>query len=179
MNKYVLKNFKMDESDVYLQHQQITACFSGSEHVRYRKDGNTVTVYSTNHPTGNVTCKMSTVPTYVAGTVGEFKVRLNMEKRKFVKGGDGPREAVRDLPSILKKLNEIAGRSGFVVKDFQEVSEPYILKGTQSGNKIAFNTVDFVGVLEVTDQESFKNSLDNGIGSGKAFGLGLLIFTVR
>ena len=34
--------------------------------------------------------------------------------------------------------------------------------------------VRFDGVLEVTDPVSFAATLDSGIGSGKAFGFGLL-----
>lgn len=178
MNKYVIKNMKLDESDIYRQHQQVTACFSKSEHVRFRTDGNTVTVYSAQHPTGTVTCNMSVLPSYPEGTQGAFKLRMNIEKRKFVKGGAGRREGIRDLSGILQKFSEVAARSGFSVKEMKEVSEPYIIKGVQQENTIAFNVVDFNGILEVTDQGTFKNALDNGIGSGKAFGLGLLLLSV-
>lgn len=39
---------------------------------------------------------------------------------------------------------------------------------------VVFDGVTFDGVLEVTDAEAFRNSLVNGIGTGKAYGFGLL-----
>lgn len=41
--------------------------------------------------------------------------------------------------------------------------------------KICFSTLDFKGVLEVTDEERFRQALQEGIGSSKAFGCGLLL----
>lgn len=35
-------------------------------------------------------------------------------------------------------------------------------------------SVTFEGLLEVTDEELFKNMLINGIGRGKAYGMGLM-----
>ncbi|MCW5968617.1 MAG: type I-E CRISPR-associated protein Cas6/Cse3/CasE [Blastocatellales bacterium] len=40
--------------------------------------------------------------------------------------------------------------------------------------RLTFGTVQFEGVLEVTDAEKFKQTLASGIGSGKAYGFGLL-----
>ena len=40
--------------------------------------------------------------------------------------------------------------------------------------KLTFGSVQFEGVLEVTNRESFMQALEQGIGSGKAFGFGLL-----
>ena len=40
---------------------------------------------------------------------------------------------------------------------------------------IQFSTVDFEGILTVTDPEQFKSALFSGIGKAKAFGCGLLL----
>ena len=40
--------------------------------------------------------------------------------------------------------------------------------------KITFGSVVFEGVLQVTDSDAFKNVLSRGIGTGKAYGFGLL-----
>ena len=42
------------------------------------------------------------------------------------------------------------------------------------GTSITHAAVRFDGVLVVTDRAAFKTTVANGIGSGKAFGLGLL-----
>jgi len=41
-------------------------------------------------------------------------------------------------------------------------------------NRLVFGAVLFEGVLEVTDAERFREALRDGIGSGKAYGFGLL-----
>jgi len=41
--------------------------------------------------------------------------------------------------------------------------------------KIILNTVDFEGTLRITDLDQFFQTLQKGIGPGKAFGLGLLL----
>lgn len=43
-----------------------------------------------------------------------------------------------------------------------------------SKEKLTFGSVLFEGELEVIDPTSFKKGLENGIGSGKAYGFGLL-----
>ena len=40
---------------------------------------------------------------------------------------------------------------------------------------IEYSTLDFAGILEVTDPERFQNTLFNGIGPAKGFGCGLLL----
>lgn len=44
----------------------------------------------------------------------------------------------------------------------------------RSDSPMKFGSVLFEGELEITNDESFKEALRNGIGSGKAFGFGLL-----
>ena len=46
--------------------------------------------------------------------------------------------------------------------------------GRRDGQRLSFGSVVFDGRLEVTDADSFREVLANGIGSGKAFGFGLL-----
>jgi len=40
--------------------------------------------------------------------------------------------------------------------------------------KVTLGSVVFEGVLQVTDSDAFKNALERGIGTGKAYGFGLL-----
>jgi CRISPR system Cascade subunit CasE len=41
-------------------------------------------------------------------------------------------------------------------------------------HRLSFGSVLFEGVLEITDAERFQKTLEAGIGSGKAYGFGLL-----
>ena len=48
--------------------------------------------------------------------------------------------------------------------------------GRKKGNKeIRYNTMDFRGILTVTDSEHFSNTLMQGLGKAKAFGCGLML----
>lgn len=43
-----------------------------------------------------------------------------------------------------------------------------------SASKITFASVLFEGLLRVTNPDAFRSALEMGIGSGKAYGFGLL-----
>ena len=45
---------------------------------------------------------------------------------------------------------------------------------SSAGHRLTFASVLFEGVLEVTDAERFRQALEQGIGSAKAYGFGLL-----
>jgi CRISPR system Cascade subunit CasE len=61
----------------------------------------------------------------------------------------------------------------------QEISKFQITQKTEkeTGKKhdIKLHTVHFTGILRVTNAEQFKQAYVNGIGSGKAFGCGMLL----
>jgi len=55
------------------------------------------------------------------------------------------------------------------------ISREQMLRGKpHSGNAIRIFSVLYDGILSVTEPDSFKHALQNGIGHGKAMGLGLL-----
>lgn len=61
----------------------------------------------------------------------------------------------------------------------QEISKFQITQKTEkeTGKKhdIKLHTITFTGILRVTNAEAFKQAYTNGIGSGKAFGCGMLL----
>ncbi len=52
-------------------------------------------------------------------------------------------------------------------------SEKYKIKKHKNGSEFFLFGITFEGVLKVTDTEYFKRTISNGIGKGKAFGMGL------
>ena len=48
-------------------------------------------------------------------------------------------------------------------------------KAKNKSDKSGFSSVDFIGELEITDVEKFKNALFEGIGRAKGYGCGLLL----
>ncbi len=59
---------------------------------------------------------------------------------------------------------------GFAVTEAQW----YRFRKGASGNRVTFLAVTYDGVLEVRDPECFREALCRGIGSGKAYGAGLM-----
>lgn len=69
-----------------------------------------------------------------------------------------------------------AERHGFrLVNAVAEVYEQHRLSRNKGEKPIQFSSVDFRGVLEVTDAGPFRQALFGGIGPAKAFGCGLLL----
>lgn len=58
--------------------------------------------------------------------------------------------------------------------DFDVVYSRWYNFGKADGNKVRILSVTFEGILQVTDVEQFKFALIDGIGRGKAYGMGLL-----
>lgn len=79
----------------------------------------------------------------------------------------------------LKRKGENAGfrlaetRIKEAVKNAVVNSSPKMI-GWREGKKMTFGAVLFEGVLIVTDTEKFRETLQIGIGTGKAYGFGLL-----
>ena len=90
------------------------------------------------------------------------------------------RPAMADLirESGAKWLHGRAEECGFVFEDGAIITERYEQYQTyKQGNKgtIRYSTLDFSGILRVTEADKFTRTLLNGIGPAKAFGCGLLL----
>lgn len=71
-----------------------------------------------------------------------------------------------------KKWFEIEGRAnGFEVVDMKTIDDGYV---TCSEKKIKYVSVIFEGVLKITNEPKFRKVLNNGLGRGREYGLGLL-----
>lgn len=75
-----------------------------------------------------------------------------------------------------KWLVEKSEKNGFsVTENSFDVVESRWARFYKKGSKaISLLSVTYEGILEVTDADIFKNALINGIGRGKAYGMGLL-----
>jgi len=174
MNKFVINIPNIDREDIYRQHQQIYALFSNEKSCpKFRVDGSTITVLAETTPTASISCKMSKVKEYSKDELLTFQWRGTVTKRQFVKNGKGPTKPILDYPGILAWAQRVSANNGFTITDLQEVSNPYPRYSYKNGNKIPHNTVDFKGVLKVSDAKAFNEAAKNGAGHTK-FGAGLL-----
>lgn len=149
----------------------------------------------------NLACKQ-TSENYAAVENGMrllFRLRANPTKRV---GKSDERADARFKPSDEKKIRRrvelhtdeekiswLARKgadAGFRLAGAQVKDEVANVASTQEGKisfgktraadarRLTFGSVVFEGVLEVTDAEQFRKALVKGIGSGKAYGFGLL-----
>ena len=66
--------------------------------------------------------------------------------------------------------NSIGGTRACIIRDEKEM----LARKPKGAHPLTFRSVLFEGTLTVTDPEKFRQTLVAGIGSGKAFGFGLL-----
>ncbi|MDD5190307.1 MAG: type I-E CRISPR-associated protein Cas6/Cse3/CasE [Dehalococcoidales bacterium] len=121
-------------------------------------------------------CKVYS-PVIQTGQILLFRVRANPTIKKKLDGKEnGYRLGLLREEDQLKWLNRKAEESGFAVMTCRAVSEGMSDddKRNDELDKMRHFAVRFEGMLKITDQEIFTNTIENGIGSAKGFGFGLL-----
>lgn len=75
-----------------------------------------------------------------------------------------------------KWLTEKSSKNGFLLSEdsFNVVQSKWLRFYKKESRPVSLLSVTYEGILEVTDEELFRNALINGIGRGKAYGMGLL-----
>ena len=113
-----------------------------------------------------------------------FSLRANPTKKLTPKGADGKRHgqgkrvAVRDFAELASWMDRKSKAAGLAIEPGTlRIAERGLYHFTKEKERRlgTLNIVDFDGVLRVTDRAAFKAAFQNGIGSAKAFGCGLII----
>jgi CRISPR system Cascade subunit CasE len=87
----------------------------------------------------------------------------------------GKRLGIAREPGQLAWLGRQGARHGFQVRSCLIcASERLKVRQGKSGNRIVLDTALFEGVLEVVSADLLRKTLVNGLGHGKALGLGLM-----
>jgi CRISPR system Cascade subunit CasE len=68
----------------------------------------------------------------------------------------------------------LSRREGGQMVDSVRITAEGLVRGRCDGRTITFLSVLFDGLLRVTDADRFATAVEQGIGSGKGFGFGLL-----
>lgn len=119
------------------------------------------------------------------GMVLNFRLRANPTRKVDTKSGpdgvrrNGRRKKVQGEEEQLNWLLRKASVAGFSLIDVRRNDEggEFGSAGDASSarrNELFFGSVLFEGTLRVTDSNLFLSALRDGVGSGKAFGFGLL-----
>lgn len=103
------------------------------------------------------------------GNMYRFLLKANPTKKK-----EGKRIPLRTYEERLNWIQRKAENHGFCLLDLSIRSESARTSKTKEGHAMTFNSVVYEGYLKVADTGRFKKALVSGIGSGKAFGFGLM-----
>jgi CRISPR system Cascade subunit CasE len=122
-----------------------------------------------------------------AGQPLRFRLRANPTKRVGKSGEAGQVGKRVDLRREEDQLTWLARKGeagGFVLAsvgsapstpNVRTIPEDVVAgRRRQEGKRMTFGSVLFEGLLHVTDPDRFRETLREGIGSGKAYGFGLL-----
>jgi len=105
-------------------------------------------------------------------------VVMNLKYDKYKDKDTRPSTQVIVEEAGLEWLASRAEKGGFSFDESSVRIDGYQPKmsGRKRGSKeIRYNTMDFRGILTVTDSKSFNKTLMQGIGKAKAFGCGLML----
>ena len=115
-------------------------------------------------------------PTSFLRTGNRYRFRLeanvSLQKGKMDESLTGKRVGIVGIEAQKKWLVAKGEKSGFVVEGAEITFSDKIKFGGRK--KITMAVVRFDGILQVNDSVVLADVLANGIGRGKAFGLGLL-----
>lgn len=84
------------------------------------------------------------------------------------------REFLRTGAERAKWLERQGEAHGFRIRNMEESALRVSLDGTKNGMRIHYDAVRMTGVLEIADARAFWQAYRQGIGPGKAYGLGML-----
>ena len=108
-----------------------------------------------------------------------WRFRLTANPTVSLKAGKGPRGEVHAhiSPELQEKwLMDRAEKHGFALEadQFGVVSNKWYSFRKHGERRVSLLAVTYEGVLRVTDAALFRRTLTEGIGRGKAYGMGLL-----
>jgi CRISPR system Cascade subunit CasE len=122
-----------------------------------------------------------------SGKLARFRLRANPTRKIGTKSIDGQRRHGHRVPHrnderCIEWLVRKGSNHGFEIVDNGQVQPNVMLsreplrRGRRGSAAITFEGVRFDGVLRIVEAEAFRAAIINGVGSGKAYGFGLLSF---
>ena len=117
------------------------------------------------------------------GQIWQFRLRANPVHAVKEKGAQGRGKLLAHVTPEQQKnwLLMRAEKLGFSINTnaFDVVHSEWknFRKSQEEKREVSFRTVSFEGILTITDIDLFRGSLVDGIGRGKAYGLGMLTIT--
>ncbi len=112
------------------------------------------------------------------GNIWRFRLTANPTQSVCVQGERGKVKACITVTEQKEWLNKRTDASGFILDPdgFDVVHSHWykFQKGNDKNRPVTLCGITYEGILTVTDEEKFIELLTNGIGRGKAYGMGLM-----
>lgn len=104
---------------------------------------------------------------------------LTMPSKKVAQEGskNSRRRVLRTADERMAWLARKASQNGFEILNVQEL-ESSAFSGkhkAEHGGRMNWDSYHYSGILEIRDALAFQKALSNGIGPGKAYGLGMIL----
>jgi len=168
--KFTTKEIKL-EKDGNLKHKKIMRYFPFTGEVIYREEEDQVIILSPEFPKIDIKASMVTVPTYPEAKELHFKARMYAFTRQSKTHKMIPITQTAKLASwFISK----AQKNGFEVTKWKMIQPLGPVFCNKNGNRFPKNSVEFQGLLKVTDKDLFNKTVTTGLGQGKAYGFALL-----
>lgn len=174
---------RQDMASVYELHRTLSSGFpdGGRPRLLFRQDTGAprVLMLSIEEPSYTTALKNGRLlfvrskpfgPEVEVGQQLRFRLLANPTK----KPRDGSRIALTEPAEQMGWLLKKGEQHGFRLCSAHIVREDVIQTARAQGSSMTHLAVDYHGLLEVTDANLFDECLRAGIGSGKAFGFGML-----
>lgn len=98
-------------------------------------------------------------------------------KKVSEEGGNSRRRVLRTQEERLAWLTRKSEQNGFAILEVQESADERIsaMHPKEQGGRLYLDSYRYFGTLRITDAEAFQKAVREGIGPGKAYGLGMLL----
>lgn len=121
------------------------------------------------------------IDTLSAGQRLRFEL-LTMPYKKIADGmgANSRRRMLQTAEERLEWLRRKAEQNGFALCCVIEISagKSTACHREEKGGALAMDAFSYVGELQITDADAFRAALRRGIGAGKAYGYGMLLWSV-
>lgn len=113
-----------------------------------------------------------------AGQIWNFDLTASPSKKVRAEGKKHSQRRILRQPDERQAwLERKSAQSGFVILQATEVEQLHIsgMHSIESGGKMYHDAYHYQGVLQITEADAFRKAPQSGIGSGKAYGFGMML----
>lgn len=113
-----------------------------------------------------------------AGQLWSFDLIAAPTKKVGAEGKKNSQRRILRLPQERQEwLERKAEQNGFAILQTQELEQLHICgrHKADKGGVMYHDAYHYQGILQITDGEAFRKAMQTGIGSGKAYGFGMMM----